>query len=368
MLDREVLVFSDYVRAGSLTLRRNLALMVALTILLVACGSPAASPSTGAGESSGESDEPTEVPTVVVRLNPSQVSTAVAQEEGLFENLNVEYTQVGYGESSPLFLAGDDPIGFESPWEVARFRSEGENISYFGTAGALNFWNGVIIRAEDAGTYSSIEDLVGHTLGHPGFGTGTWQAFEIIMQAVNDIDAQSEFELVQADPGALLALLETGEIDAALNFAGQSATAMASEDFELLTSFTQEWQAAEGHPLIINGTIGRRDWLEQNPDVACRFLEGTDAGLQWMKDNPEEFMPGGKYASWTEGEGWFASEATTDLILELLDEGTWYFTQELYTEEWISSVYEFVLQGEGSFADEIAPMEEVFFMPDQLDC
>lgn len=334
--------------------------------MLIACGTPAQSPAESAGGPSGEAAG--ETPTVVVRLNPSQVATAVAQEEGLYENLNVDYTQVGYGESAPLFLASDDPIGFESPWEVARFRSEGENISYFGTAGALNFWNGVIIRAEDTATYSSVDDLVGQKLGHPGFGTGTWQAFEIIMKSVNDIDARADFELVQADPGALLGLLETGEIDAALNFAGQSATAMASDDFELLSSFTQEWMDAEGHPLIINGTIGRRDWLEENPDIACRFLEGTDRGLQWMKDHPEEFMPDGKYASWVEGEGWFGTEETNELIVQLLQDGEWYFTQDLYTEEWIASVYEFIQQGEGVFADEVAPMEEVFLMPDELGC
>lgn len=351
---------------------RGMALFSAMTFALVACGAPAASPAAPpAGATPGDespAETAGEVPTVTVRLNPSQVATAVAQEEGLFENLNVDYTRVGYGESAPLFLANDDPIGFESPWEVARFRSEGENISYFGTAAALNFWNGVIIRAEDADTYQSIEDLVGKKLGHPGFGTGTWQAFEIIAQAVNGIDAQSEFELVQADPGALLGLLETGEIDAALNFAGQAATAMASDDFELLYSFTTAWQEAEGQPLIINGIIGRRDWLEENTDAACRFLEGTDRGVQWMKDNPEEFMPGGKYADWVEGEGWFSSEETNEFIVDLLEDGEWYFTQDLYTDEWVNSVYEFVQQGEGVFAEEVPPMEEVFFMPDELSC
>jgi hypothetical protein len=57
-------------------------------------------------------DPEQEVDTVVMRLNPSQVAVAVAQDQGCYEdlNLNVDYTQVGYGESAALFLAGDDPV------------------------------------------------------------------------------------------------------------------------------------------------------------------------------------------------------------------------------------------------------------------
>ena len=316
---------------------------------------------------SGSPSASVETPTLVVRLNPSQVSTAIAQDEGLYENLEVEYSLVGYGESAALFLANQDDIGFESPWEVARFLSEGEDISFFSTAGALNFWNGVIIRKEDAGTYTSIDDLIGKKLGQPGFGTGTWLAFEIIAEAVNGIDAQEEFELVEADPGALLGLLSTGEIDAALNFAGQAASAMASDEFELLYSFTETWREAEGQPLTINGMIGRRDFLEQNTDVVRRFIEGNDKAVQWMRDNPDELKPGGKYAEYTAGEGWHRDEATTELILSLLEAGTWYFTSELYTDAWVDASYKFIQQGEGVLAPEVPPKEEVFFLPSELN-
>ncbi len=321
--------------------------------LLAGCGGIAVPSATG-------------TPTVEVRLNPSQVATAVAQGEGLFKNLDVKFTKVGYGESSALFLANKDPIGFESPWEVARFRSEGENISFFGTAGGLNFWNGVIVRKGDADKYKSIKDLVGKKLGQPGFGTGTWQAFEIIAKSVDGLDAKKQFQLVEADPGALLGLLAKGDIDAALNFAAQAANAMTEDQFKLIYSFTQTWGKAHGQPLLINGMIGRRDFLEKNTDVVRRFIEGTDKGVQWMKDHPEALKPGGKYADWTAGEGWHSNSATADLILKLLHDGTWYYTQDLYTNAWIDSTYEFIQQGKGVLSPEIPPKEEVFFMPDRL--
>ncbi len=350
--------------------RRWLATLPVAALIAAACAgsTPASVPATDGAPATGSPGAGGEMVTLNIRLNPSNGAVAVAQEEGLFAdlNLNVEYTLVGYGESAQLFLASDDPIGHESPWEVARFNSEGEDIVFFSTSAALNFWNGVIIRDEDTGTYAEIDDLFGKKLGHPGFGTGTWQAFEILMKTLYDVDATTEFELVQADPGALLGLLETGEIDAALNFAGQAATAMASDEFELLFSFTEAWQEAEGQPLTINGLIARREWIESNVDVARRFVEGSEAGLQWIKDNPDEFRPDGKYAEWAAGEGWHRDEETTNLIIDLLQDGEWYLSHEQYTQEWVDSTYEFVQQGEGVFADEVPPKEEVYFDPARL--
>ena len=316
-----------------------------------------ASSGTAAGSGSGE------VYNLRMRLTPSGAPWVVAQEEGLFDRINLEYELVGYGESAQLFLAGQDPVGQESPWEAARFQAEGEDILYFGTPGALNFYSGLIIRSEDATEYETLTDLKGKKLGHPGFGTGTWQAFEIIAKANYGLDARTDFQPVEADPGALLGLLQTGEIDGTINFTGQTATSLTRPDFEVILNFSEEWVDSNGQPLVINGPMARREWLDENTDVARRLVEGVDRGLQWMKDNPEEFLEDGKYAHIVEGEGWFADEATTEKIHELLLEGKWYLSADQYTQEWVESVYEFIQQGEGVFADEIPPMEDVFYLP-----
>jgi ABC-type nitrate/sulfonate/bicarbonate transport system substrate-binding protein len=287
----------------------------------------------------------------------------VAQDEGLFDRIKLNYELVGYGESAQLFLAGQDPVGQESPWEAARFQSEGEDISYFGTPSALNFYSGLIIRSEDAGKFKTLTDLKGMKLGHPGFGTGTWQAFEIIAKANYGLNARTDFKPVEADPGALLGLLQTGEIDGTINFTGQTATSLTRPDFKVLLNFSEEWVSSHGQPLVINGPMARRDWLDANTDVARRLVEGVDKGLQWMKDHPEAFVKGGKYAHIVEGEGWYTDQATTDKIQELLKDGKWYLKADAYTQEWVDSVYEFISQGKGVFADEIPPKDKVFYLP-----
>jgi ABC-type nitrate/sulfonate/bicarbonate transport system substrate-binding protein len=293
------------------------------------------------------------------------VAWVVAQEEGLFENIDLDWELVGYGESAQLFVAGTDPVGQESPWEAARFQSEGDDISYFGTAGALNFFNGIVIRTEDADKYKELPDLKGQKFGIPGFGTGSYQAFEIIAASIYNMNAREDLELIEADPGALVGLLETGEIDAMINFTGQTALAVTQPDvYTMIVNFSDLWKETHGANLVINGPMARREWLDANTDVARRLVEGVDKGVQWLKDHPETIdNPDGKYAYITEGEGWYQTPETTELIMGMFLDGTYYYTSDLYTQEWVDGVQEFIDLGKGVFADEIPPKDKTFYLP-----
>jgi hypothetical protein len=210
-----------------------------------------------------------------------------------------------------------------------------------------------------------VPDLVGQKFGIPGYGSGTFQAFEILANATWDINARDDFELIEADPGALVGLLETGEIEAMINFTGQTALAISQPDvYTIILNTSDLWKETHGANLVINGPMARRDWLDENTDVGRRLLEGVDAGMQWLKDNPETIdNPDGKYAHITEGEGWYQTPETTALIMQMFLDGEYYFTHDLYTQEWIDGVYEFIELGKGVFADEVPPKENVFYLP-----
>lgn len=343
---------------------RSWAALLALVFVATAC----ASETQGSPDASSDASSAPERVTLEVRVSPSQVAFVIAQDKGFYEILDLEYTLVGYGESAALFIAGEQDVAFESPWEAARFQTEGEDIVFFGTPSSLAFYSGLIIRAEDEGTITSLEDLRGKKVGHPGFGTGTWAAFEIITQELAGMDARTDFEPVEGGPGALLGLLETGEIDATINFTGQTATALTRpDDFHVLVNFTEAWEAEHGEPLVINGVMARRDWLESNEAAARDLVAGAQRGLEWMKENPDAFRPGGEYASFVEGEGWLADDATNDKILELLLAGTYYLEASEYDQAWIDSMYEFIQQGEGILADTIPPKEDIFYPPERVN-
>ena len=82
-----------------------------------------------------------------------------------------------------------------------------------------------------------------------------------------------------------------------------------------------------------------------------------------MKANPDAFRKGGKYSNIVEGEGWYADAATTDKILELLKANQWYLPGEHLNQAWADSVYKFIEQGKGVFADTIPAKDKVFYLP-----
>jgi ABC-type nitrate/sulfonate/bicarbonate transport system substrate-binding protein len=348
-------------RGATIAVSTRLFVGIAIVAMLAACGSgtaPSASPSGSGTAAQGD------VYKLHMRITPSDAAWVVAQEEGLFDRLDLDYELVGYGESAQLFLAGTDPVGQESPLEAARFQSEGEDISFFSTASALSFYSGVIIRAADADKYKTLSDLKGKKLGQPGFGTGTWQAFEIIAEANYGLTAKTDFQTVEADPGALLGLLQKGDLDAIVEFTGQTATALTNPDFKVVLNFSEDWAAKHGgQPLVINGLMARRSWLDANTDVARRLIEGVDKGLQWRKDHPDAFAKGGKYSNIVEGEGWYTDPATTAKVLELLQAGKWYLKADQFTQAWVDSNYEFINEGKGVFAKEVPPKDQVFYLP-----
>ena len=152
--------------------------------------------------------------------------------------------------------------------------------------------------------------------------------------------------------------------------ADQAATALAVDEFELMTSFADVWEEETGERLTIGGLVARREWLAENEDLARRFADGIDAALEWMKDNPDEFRPGGKYEDWIDQSGWSRSEEVNDLILQRIQDDDWYMSGESFTQSWIDANYEFAelsLESELEDGQEMPAMDELFYLPNARD-
>jgi ABC-type nitrate/sulfonate/bicarbonate transport system substrate-binding protein len=309
----------------------------------------------GGGSGSGDDD------TILITADPSGIAAFVAQDEGFFEEegVDVEVSTSGFDQAGSMLIAGDTQIAWMGPLEAAQFAGEGENFKYMSTAGALNMFNGVVVRKEDAGKYETINDLEGKKLGQPGFGTGTWADFTVFASMFYGIDdAKAAFDTATADSGALLALLEKGEIDAALLFAADSAAARNSDKFETIFSFTESMQEELGQPLAITGGVVTDEWLKEHPDEADAVIAGLDKAVEWMKDNTQEFEEGGKYEKYAKDNGWHSSEDATAAILELLKAGDYYLTSDVYTDDWRQAVHEVVSNGEGTLVEKVPAIDD----------
>lgn len=344
--------------------RRGRALRAALPLSLALSAAACGSGTNGDAAGSGGGVAKKGLPTINVAITASEIPVAVAADQGLFKGLNVRYQVVGFDAKTPIFLKDKSmPITELSPVEVAEEIAQGEDITYFSTTTGLYFWNGIVIRAKDAGTYKTIADLKGKTIGQPGFATGTWAAFAGVAKSVYGLKAKSDFKLVTADPGALLGLLQAGKIDAALTFAGQAATGLASPQFRLMAGLGPLWQQKTGQPPLVDGLVARREWLQKNPELARKFVAGVDAGVQWMKDHPNEFAKGGKYEKLASDDGWLTDEPTRKEIVKLLAKGQWYADSSLYSQSWIDANYDFVKLALEATGSQVPAKDRLFAPP-----
>jgi len=307
----------------------------------------------------GETTAPAETTSMDFHMGPTNAPAfLVADGEGFFEQEGIDANVSVTDEDLAPFLAGQAEVALVAPWEVATFIQEGEEIAVFGTAGTITYFNGIAVRAEDyPDTYGSIEDLVGTKLGQPGFGTGTWAAFEGYVRSQFGLDARQDFEPVEASPGALLGLLETGEIQGALLFSGQTLSAVGSGDFELVFRFDEEWASVTGEPLSIATLTARRTWLDENPELAAAVIRALDRAAEWMADNPQEFAEGGKYEGLAEDAGWLTDDITNQAVQQFIADGTYYTRQSLYTDEYIDSTYQFI----EIVVEDPPPVDEIFY-------
>jgi ABC-type nitrate/sulfonate/bicarbonate transport system substrate-binding protein len=300
-----------------------------------------------------------------IQLTPSHVSVAIAADQGFYTKVKPSYTLVGYGESSQLFHAGTDPIGNESPWETAVYQDQGKDIRFFSTVEASNAFQGVTIRTADAAKYKSIPDLKGQKLGIPGFGTGVWAALQVITKAMFGLDAKTDFQIVEGNPGDLEGLLQTKAIEAMITFAAPTAHALANPNYKMLYNMSEEWNKAKGAYLPANGWEADAKFLDANLEAMKDFVVGTMKGLEYLKAHPELNKKTGKYEAFAIGEGVLVSPETTAYIDQKIKEGVWYLPDTLFTQKWVDSVYEFIQLGDGILLPKgkIPPKDKVFYLP-----
>jgi ABC-type nitrate/sulfonate/bicarbonate transport system substrate-binding protein len=315
----------------------------------------------GAACTAAATPAPTGAFVIPLQLTPSHVSVAVAADQGFLKGIDLQWTMVGYGESSQLFHAGTNPIGNESAWEAATYQDQGKDIRFFSTVEANDMGSGVVIRTEDKGKYPDLKALKGAKFGNPGFGTGTWAAFQVISKGLAGLDATKDFQQVEGNPGDLEGLLQTKSIDAFISFSAPTAHALANPAYTMLYEVSGEWKKETGSPLTINGWIADAKWLDDHLEIVKNFIAGIDQGLEYYKQHLEVDDKGGKFEQFAQNEGRLVDAATQAYTDQKIKDGTFYYGADLFTKAYAEGVYKFVQLGEGVLVKSVPPFEKVFY-------
>ena len=146
---------------------------------------------------------------------------------------------------------------------------------------------GVLHIVDTTGEVNSIADLAGRTIFASGQGaTPEFALNYVLMQngLTPGVDVDIQF---RAEHTEIAALLETGQAEIALLPEPFVSTVLARIDgLRLALDLTEEWDRVQpDYGLIMSVVIGRRSFIEENPEVVATLMEEYAASIAFMTGN-----------------------------------------------------------------------------------
>jgi len=207
----------------------------------------------------------------------------VAEKKGFFEE---EFAKDGITIHSEIFAkmgpaiieamaAGDVDLSIVGVFPVVNANNAGNEIMMLASGNFTEDGFRLVVGPDSS--VAKVEDLKSLKVGVP-FGAAEHQITLQLLEKHGLSDTDVELvNLQQAD--ALTALLG-GEIDAALF---NSGTLSAAEEAGAKTIATNKEVG-----LIVNPVIGRKEFVEANPEITSRFLKVLDKTAKWIDENEDE--------------------------------------------------------------------------------
>lgn len=153
---------------------------------------------------------------------------------------------------------------------------------------------GVLYIVESGDTVSSVSDLRGKTIYATGKGSTPEYALNYILTG-NGLDPAADVTIEWKSEAAecLSALLAQENAIAMLPQPFVTTAQAKSDTIRVALDLTEEWDALqEGNTasstLITGVVIGRREFVESNPEAVSAFLDHYKASVEYVNGDPEE--------------------------------------------------------------------------------
>lgn len=308
--------------------RRWTALLLALPVAVVGCGSTEASP--GGGGDAGDDGVVrfTFAPDPVWDWMTDQGIVAEMEEErGMRIIASSTWDEFG------IFAGGHADVVSTASYEIPVLEEQTQQDTV--TIGKYNKDRSVIIaRADNPAT--TLEDLQGEDISvfTAVSATLVWGAYARQMHDVDFRTGGGDYNLVVADPQNQASLVERGEVAACVCLPEFAAPGLRSGELKVLYDgkassdiYADLVEAGHEGPMI-NVFLARKDWFDAHPEEAQFFLDVWQRGLQEWEQNQAEII-----ATYPQH---FAVEDPADIefVKEYVSEHDWFVDSIYVDEQW----------------------------------
>ena len=148
-------------------------------------------------------------------------------------------------------------------------------------------WSGNSWLVKKDAPYKSFGDLRGKKLGNFARVTGAY-FFSAVIAKEKKLDIEKDFQNVPAETGALIALLERGEVEAINMFEPHTTRLVMSGKYRVLLDFDIELEQIFGAPPL-KSTVGMlKDTVEKQPQLVKSLRSAYMDSVQMIKSGQDE--------------------------------------------------------------------------------
>ncbi|HXK28786.1 MAG TPA: PhnD/SsuA/transferrin family substrate-binding protein [Candidatus Binatia bacterium] len=203
----------------------------------------------------------------------------IAREHGLkINNMMMDFTEAG----NALRL-GRAVAGMMQPSTALNLRKSGTDVRLF----VAQVWSGNAFVVRKDAPYKSLADLKGKKIGNFSRVTGAY-FFSAVIAKESGLDIEKDFKAVPSETGALLALLERGEVEAINMFEPHVARLVLSGKYRVLVDFDSELQRIFGTPPLKTGFAVLKETAEKQPELVKAIRAAYIAGIKVVKSGQDK--------------------------------------------------------------------------------
>ncbi len=286
------------------------ALFAALALGVAACGDD------DGGGGGGDGDLST-IRFQGLPADPAAIPMLVMQEEGLDEKhgFKAEFVEVDPDAAANTLLLGESDIAMEQDAVTMTLaQQEGqEGVVFFPV---LNTMMSVVVP-EDSPARTP-DDLKDKKVGHFGVDSGTTSVIALMLRELYGIDVFEEYDLREAGPSALPALLKGGQVEAIFDYEPLALRAVLETPGRYLFEPAKAWAKRSGgwSPYLTN-LAARVDWLEENEDLALGAKEAWLEAVEKIEQTNYSIFAEEPYRSFLELKSDEELDAFIDYCVDL---------------------------------------------------
>lgn len=161
----------------------------------------------------------------------------------------------------------------------------GIQVIALGTQGVLH-----ILESGSGEDIQSVSDLAGKTIYTTGQGSNPEYILRYLLES-NDLDPDTDVEIVFADASEISVGLISGEIETAMLPVPAATAAILQSDGTVRDAIdvNEVWEEiGEGSSLIMTAVVARTEFIEENPDAVAAFLKEYEVSIEYVTTNVDE--------------------------------------------------------------------------------